>query len=454
MKHLRASDLAAVAQLATHATVGITNLSEGVHQSVWGTLGVAGKGGKPGTANPAITGGLTGLIYSAVRGVTQLVGKGLGATFRQLQPLLEAADHQAVETRQREAVLAALNGVLGDHLHATQNPLATPFSLRYQGRALTTETAHPVDGWPAQDADATPDVVAQSTAVAQTPVSGKVLVLIHGLCMNDLQWSGPATPVAAGNPTTATVQAPVHDHGSALAQALGYTPVYARYNSGLHISDNGLELARQLDGLLANWPVPVTELCVVAHSMGGLVMRSATQVAERDQLPWRQHLKRIVFLGTPHHGAPLERAGNWVDVILGSTPYSRPFAKLGQLRSAGITDLRYGHVVQADWQGHDRFRKRPDSRLHVPLPEGVACYTMAATLADKWAPKSGAVTDNIVGDGLVPVPSALGHHTQVGRRLLFAQASRRVLYATHHMALLNSPVVTQQLITWLAEPLH
>ena len=430
VKHLRASDLAAVAQLATQATTGITRLTEGVHQSVWGTLGVSGPSG---AATPATTGGLTGLIYSAVRGITQLVGKGLDATFRQLQPLLDAADQQATETPEREAVLAALNGVLGDHLRATQNPLATPMSLRHQGRAITTEAATAVP-WPGHPAGGT------------TGITGKIVLLVHGLCMNDLQWSTPALPA---NLTSPPSHVPDHNHGTALAESLGYTPVYARYNSGLHISDNGQELARQLDVLVAGWPVPVTELCVVAHSMGGLVMRSAVQAADNQHLAWRKHLKSIVFLGTPHHGAPLERAGNWVDVILGSTPYSRPFAKLGQLRSAGITDLRYGHVMQADWQGHDRFRKRPDSRLHVPLPAGVACYTLAATLADKWAPKSGAITDNLLGDGLVPLPSALGHHAQVGRRLVLPETSRRVLYATHHMALLSSPVVTQQLIAWL-----
>ena len=115
-------------------------------------------------------------------------------------------------------------------------------------------------------------------------------------------------------------------------------------------------------------------------------------------MKWPTLMKNIVFLGTPHHGAPLERAGNWIDVILGSTPYSRPFAKLGQLRSAGITDLRYGHVLDADWQGHDRFRRKPDSRESVPLPEGVACYCVAATTASKRS----LVADRLVGDGLVP----------------------------------------------------
>lgn len=159
-----------------------------------------------------------------------------------------------------------------------------------------------------------------------------------------------------------------------------------------------------------------------------------------------QQLKHLVFLGTPHHGAPLERAGNWIDVLLGSTPYSRPFAKLGQLRSAGVTDLRYGHVLDADWQGHDRFRRQPDRRTPLPLPETVACFTVAATLAARRS----AVADRLIGDGLVPLPSALGQHDDAQRQLHFAPSHQHIAHRTSHMQLLGSPQVTRQLLKWLA----
>jgi hypothetical protein len=142
----------------------------------------------------------------------------------------------------------------------------------------------------------------------------------------------------------------------------------------------------------------------------------------------------------------LERAGNWVDELLGSTPYSRPFAKLGQLRSAGVTDLRYGHVLDVDWQGHDRFRSRPDSRQPVPLPDGVACFAVAATTAAK----PGTLADRLLGDGLVPLPSALGQHDDPQRCLAFAPTHQLILYRTHHLQLLSSPVVTRQLVQWLS----
>ena len=399
LRHLRASDLRAVAQLATQATAGVTRMAEGVHQSVWSTLGL------PGGKQPGQTRGLTGLIYKTVQGVTQLVGQGLDAVLVRLEPQLTSADDALPGSPEREAVLAALNGVLGDRLRESGNPLATPMSFRYQGAELDL-----------------------SAPLALPQATGKVLLLIHGLCMNDLQWHTPDA-----------------DHGATLATALGYTPVHLRYNSGLHTSQNGHQLAALLEQLISHWPSPIEELTVVAHSMGGLLIRSAFYYAQRDGLRWPAQLKNIIFLGTPHHGAPLERAGNWVDVLLGSTPFSAPFAKLGQLRSAGITDLRFGHVLDVDWQGQNRFQRQPDRRQAVPLPAGVACYAVAATTATQRS----ALADRLLGDGLVPLRSALGEHDDPQRRLGFAKPSQFIAYRTSHLALLSSPAVTQQLLQWL-----
>ena len=47
LTHLRASDIRGIAQLATQATEAVTGIVEGVHQSVWSTLGVPG-GAEPG----------------------------------------------------------------------------------------------------------------------------------------------------------------------------------------------------------------------------------------------------------------------------------------------------------------------------------------------------------------------------------------------------------------------
>ncbi|NCP39966.1 MAG: alpha/beta hydrolase [Rhodoferax sp.] len=401
--HLRATDLRAAALLATQATHAITSMAEGVHQSVWRTLGA------PAGASPEQTRGLTGLIYQSIHGVSRLVGQGVVAALTRLEPLLQRLEGQGEESPERAAVVAALNGVMGDRLQASGNPLATPMALRLTGQVLD---------WRA------PPQTSQ--------VTGKVLIVIHGLCMNELQW----TSQRAGQSV---------NHASALSTALGYTPVYVRYNSGLHVSDNGHTLDHQLNQLLAQWPVPVTELSVLAHSMGGLITRSALHAANQTDKAWPRLLKNVVFLGTPHHGSPLERAGNWVDVLLGSTPYTRPLAKLGQLRSAGVTDLRYGLLLDADWQGRDRFQRQPDGRIPVPLPANVNCYAVAATLAGKRSP----VADRLTGDGLVPLHSALGEHDDPLRCLHFAPAHQLIVYRTGHLQLLGDPQIATQLQRWL-----
>ena len=408
LKHLRLSDIQGVAQLATLATVGVARIAEGVHRSVWDTLGI------PGGKVSGRTRGITGLVYESVHKITRLVGKGVDTSLVALQPFIPDT---LPATPAREALLAALNGVMGDRLVANGNPLATPMTLRYRGEALS---------W-------------QASPLSIPEAKSKVLVLIHGLCMSDLQQHAQSRSRRDGEKKA--------DHGESVASALGYTPVYARYNSGLHVSLNGRELAAQLEQLVTHWPTPIEDLVVVAHSMGGLLIRSAFYYAKQDALCWPAHLSNIVFLGTPHHGAPLERIGSWVDVILASTPYTAPFTRLGRLRSAGITDLRYGHVLDEDWDGYDRFHRRPDNRRVVPLPEGVACHTVAATTAAQ----RGALTDRLIGDGLVPINSALARHDDERRNLAFADASQWIACGMKHMELLSSPAVTRQIVRWLTD---
>ena len=411
-KHLRSTDLRGLAKLATQATVNVTKIAEGVTQSVWSTMGAPS--GKSANETRATTRGITGLVYKSIQGVAQLVGKGAESLLTGLQPLLDKIDQEPQESAPREAVLAALNGVMGDRLVESDNPLATPMTLRFMNEALN---------WQAM-----PD---------KALLTGKVLIVVHGLCMNDLQWT-----VQNENSSV--------NHAETLATKLGYTPVYVRYNTGLHTSQNGQTLSNQLELLSALWPKPLTEISVLVHSMGGLVTRSAVHAAQHSRRQWVNKLKNIVFLGTPHHGAPLEKAGNWIDVLLGVTPYSAPFKRLVELRSSGITDLRFGHVLDSDWQGHDRFKPKTkqeqDSREHLPLPESVACFTVAATMAAKRS----LLADRLIGDGLVPLNSALGVHSDPTRSLVFAKSSQLIVYRTNHMAMLGSAEVGGQLVDWLS----
>ncbi len=254
-----------------------------------------------------------------------------------------------------------------------------------------------------------------------------VVILVHGLCMNDRQWLSRE-----------------HYHGQALAGDLGVVPVYLRYNTGLHVSENGRQLARFLetlaDGLSAS-----TEIAIVAHSMGGLVSRSACHYAALSGCRWLDRLQKMIFLGTPHHGAPLEKTGHWLESAIKLSRYSAPLARLGQLRSSGVTDLRYGYAVDEDWNDRDRFERLPDQRQAVLLPERVACYAVAGVIGEE----ENIVNDRLVGDGLVTVASALGDHQDLS--LNIPESRRWVVRNVNHMALLNHSGVYAKIRQWLEE---
>lgn len=395
---LHATDLPGLARLATTATLGVVDVVEAMHHTILrgtGPLGRAPQGRAP---------GLTGFVYGAVRGVTRLSGRGAEALLGQTARWLPAADSPPA----RDALLAALNGVWGDHLAASGNPLAIPMRLRIDGQPLALDRV---------------------ALAARLPAAGpRLLVLVHGLCMNDRQW-----------------QRDGHDHGRSLAQGLGYSPLYLHYNSGRHVSTNGREFAALLEQLLQAWPVPVTELVILGHSMGGLVTRSACHLAIEQGMAWPKHLRAMVFLGTPHHGAPLERGGRALERLLGISPYGAPFARLGRVRSAGITDLRFGNLQDADWQGRDRHAQHRDDRVPTPLPAGVDAYLVAATTTKG----AGHAVGRARGDGLVPLDSALGRHGDPALALQVPDGHRFVLAGANHWDLLNRPEVDAQLQRWL-----
>jgi hypothetical protein len=381
------ADLRGGARLVIDGVKGVTGIVEAMHSRI------ARVPPPLGSLADTPTTGITGLVYRSIHGTTGLVGKALDTALAGVEAVLPASLQELPDGKaaaNRDAVVAALNGVMGDHLERTGNPLAIHMSLR----------PRPADA-------------------ARGP---RVLLLVHGLCMTDHQWTRDG-----------------HDHGQALA-SLGYCPVYARYNSGLHVSANGAELAAQLEALLESWPVAVESLAVIGHSMGGLVVRSALHEAMHAGMQWPAKLKQLVFLGTPHHGAPLERGGNWLHGGLGVSPYVAPFTRLSGLRSSGITDLRHGNLLDQDW-ADNRFAHR-DTRAPVPLPHGVACYAVAGAVGE-------GATDEWLGDGLVPLTSALGRHAKPTRDLHIPLSHQWVARGVNHLDLLGSKAVYRRLRRWL-----
>jgi pimeloyl-ACP methyl ester carboxylesterase len=256
--------------------------------------------------------------------------------------------------------------------------------------------------------------------------TGKVVVLAHGSSLGDRAWERPG-----------------HDHGAALERDLGFTAIHLQYNTGRHISTNGRAFAALLEEAVAAWPVPIEELVLVGHSMGGLVARSACHAAEAAGHRWRGKLGKLVCIASPHHGAALERGGHWVDVLIGISRYSAPLARLGKIRSAGVTDLRHGNVLDEHWEGRDRFTHGRDTRTSLELPRGVACFAIAATKTQSREAR------RLASDGLVSVDSALGRHRRRDLTLAFPEGHRWVAHGTGHVEVLGSPAVYETLRRWL-----
>jgi hypothetical protein len=375
--------VSAAVQLAAEATRQATEVVEAMHARI------SPLGGRQGAAPGTRARGISGFTYEMVRRIAASVALAFGR--------LLGAGAAPANGRPVHPARAVLNGISGHHLEELGNPLAIPMSLRHRDQPLVLER----------------DALRHATG-------GRLLVLVHGLCMNDRQWLRQG-----------------HDHGAALAAELGYEPLYLRYNSGLHVTENGAALSRLLERLVEEWPAPVTELTVLAHSMGGLVARSACAHADRESLRWRAALKQVVFLGTPHLGAPLERAGNLVHRGLAATWITAPLARLGAIRSPGITDLRYGGIGDPPAQ---RFAAGGAAATDDALPEGVECFRVAASLGRV----PGDLLDRVMGDGLVPVESALGPvHCRDPER-------EWVGYGLGHLDLLSDAEVYRRIRGWLS----
>lgn len=424
------------ANLAFDATEAVTHIVEGMYRNIaafsW-PLGEAPEGPAPGIA---------GLVHESIRRVNRAGRHSSDWVLRHLAPTLDRAWPPGPY---REAAIAALNGVCGDHLARSGNPLAIPMRFRVLLPPVVAdaEETNPEDSAARSEAarrrpfdnlfevyKRPVDIHPQPTAFGEAGFStGKrLLILVHGLCMNDRAWTSGE-----------------RNHGEELARQGGYTPVYVLYNSGLHVSINGRELCERMSELLEAWPEPVESVTFAGFSMGGLLTRSALHIAKEEGHSWLSKVDRAVYIGTPHHGAVMERGGYWLQKSFTYSPYTAPLAALGRMRSDGITDLRHGNIQDDDWRHHDEHEDHSDARRPTPLVEGVEHYAIAATLSKR----SGERIGRLLGDGLVHPSSATGRHADTEFELAFPKKRTRILYDLGHLGMLNDPRVTDQLAQWL-----
>jgi triacylglycerol lipase len=321
-----------------------------------------------------------------------------------------------------ELAIAVLNGAIGDYLKRTDNGLATEMMLLQRARA-----------------EGLPSPVETTTAALSRDVaspSPHVVVSVHGLMSTESVWE-------MGDGTT---------YGLLLERDFGVTSLDVRYNSGLHVSENGESLDALLSSLVDAYPIKIERLDLIGHSMGGLVIRSATHIAAEKKSPWLDVTERAFYVGSPHLGAPLERFGNvltWTLRKIGKTarePITELIGEIIALRSSGVKDLRYGNLRHEDWSGVDADALLVNSRHPVPLLSSIRHHLVAATLTDD------PLTAMLFGDALVPLRSATGRSAPADRAAPLSEAHVKVFPGMHHLQIAHDPAVFAQLRAWYAEP--
>ena len=306
---------------------------------------------------------------------------------------------------------AALNGAVGDALESTASPLAVRMSLRANGADVNCERAHLTASFP--------------------EASSRIALFVHGLCHDENAWTPPP------DPRTGDAQP---SHGDRLSADTDVTSLHLRYNSGRHVSENGTELARLLARLLAEWPVPMTDLVLIGHSMGGLVIRSACDEAARTGDAWLDVTRLVVTLGTPHTGAPLEQFAAAAERRLDAADVTRGLAGVFHARSSGIKDLRRGYTSAAEWAACDQDACPHDHRRPVPVTETARHLVIATTVTSNPRHPLGRA----VGDLLVRTGSALGQAGD-GRHIDFPADSSHVVGGITHLGMMHDPRVYEQI---------
>jgi len=349
--------------------------------------------------------GISGAVYGSLRGGTRTLGLAASAA-------VNGRPGRVLSTTPLGgAVVGAIDGLMGDALERDQSALHEPMSVRVN------------------DLRVEPD--RDSLAAAFPRAQPRLVVFVHGLMGTELGWR-----LGARNGR--------ESYGERLERELDCTPVYVRYNSGRHISENGRDLADMLEQVVAAWPVEVEEVAIVGHSMGGLVSRSACHHAALDGANWAGLVRHVVSLGTPHLGAPLAQGVHYLAAGLNRLPETQPYGAFFGRRSAGIRDLRQGSLVDVDWKDRDPDALAAVACEEVPLLEGATHCFVAATITANGMDPLG----RLIGDVLVLQHSASGRSKK--RRIPFEEEYGMHVGGTHHIALLNHPAVYEKLREWLA----
>lgn len=385
----RLAQLRGVLRLVGATIDGTADIAQDMHRTVAGTARRLLAPIPAAAAAGRLHAGVADGVYACVRGGSRLLFGVLDAALEHGGPLL------APPVALPSPLVGVLHGIVGDRMARDRNPMRTTMHLRHRGAALP--------------------LTREALAAALDGAHERVVVFVHGLAADESSWE-LSSARAWGRAGVS--------YGALLAERHGYTPLHVRYNSGLRIADNGRSLAALLGALLEEYPADLGDLVLIGHSMGGLVVRSACLHGHVAGATWTRRVRDVVCLGSPHRGAPLEKIGAAAAAALAAVPVTAPIARVLDVRSAGIKDLRRGVV-------------RDDGECDDPPPATARYHFLAGTLRG-----AGPVLGWAVGDGLVRVGSA----TLWGRPRV-----RRVRFdGLHHVHLLNHPRVYAYLEAALA----
>ena len=312
------------------------------------------------------------------------------------------------------ALIGALNGVIGDYLQNTKNPLAVKLGFHQEGKLV----ADLIDG--------------NHNYTASFPEwNGDVCVFIHGAAGSESAWQKRVPDL---NDTDEKVN---WSYGHQLYKEFKMLPVYVRYNSGLHISQNGRLLSRLFEAEL-NHP-NIKRVFIIGHSMGGLVFRSACHFANDHDHHWMSKIEQAYYLGSPHLGAPLEKFGAWTQSILRKVdhPYTQLAAKLINLRSNGIKDLRHGYLTAEEWEADQKHEFPVNNRtVHFHL-ETAQHLLVAAT----WHSDPESFVAEWFGDIMVRKSSATSACKENKFNVPVAEDDVFITGGHHHIKLMQSEEV-------------
>jgi pimeloyl-ACP methyl ester carboxylesterase len=299
--------------------------------------------------------------------------------------------------------ISILNGFWGDHLQQQDNGLAVAMALYHAGRPL--------------------GLTRTEIARAYPKPTAKLCILVHGLSCSESIWKFDRQPAgSAAVPDRAgagPAEADRVDYGLLLKEDCGYTPFYLRYNSGLAIDQNGDSLASLLDALYAVYPLPVEEIILIGHSMGGLVLRSACHPRLERESAWVRKVTHVFYIGAPHEGASLAKIAHTGAGILHAVPNSitRLVGDVLDLRSQGIKDLQTGS--DAPWLPH------------------AGHYLITGA----WHNDPEHIASVLLGDGLV--------HARIAQDEAIPAAHIRAFPGIRHMQLAHDRTIYDQILAWL-----